>query len=175
MLTKKAANFYFFIFNIFLLTGCNADKSTDHVLQYHELQVDALPSFVPVIPDKAYLFKSIKYAKVDIVAKEDIEKVLFFNGCTFYDFKLWVMEGDSISHHLHYGNTVKNFPNDKSKGIFMTLSFRAGKKKTFYDLGFTYNDTFSIKKIRHPIENTTKGCTISFINAQISQKQTNVS
>ncbi|MBD0401755.1 ATP-binding protein [Flammeovirga sp. EKP202] len=150
MLTKILANFYFLLIIIAINTECYGKKSSDQILvQTHELEVDALPSYVPITPDQHYLIKSIKYAEINLEAKEATEQILFFNGSTFYDFQLWVIENDTISTHLHYGNTVNKFPEDKSKGISIPLAFKAGEKKkviySLHDLGFAYNDSFSLK------------------------------
>ncbi|KXX66576.1 hypothetical protein [Flammeovirga sp. SJP92] len=149
MLAKTLANFYFLLCTLFLFTGCNEEKETDHVIQFYELNADALPSFVPPFPPKKYLIKSIIYGKITIELKERKDKTLLFNGGNFHDFQLWVLEDDTVSRHFHYGTSVMHFPKDKSEGILIPLSFEKGEKKTLYysihDLGYAYNDSFSLK------------------------------
>ncbi|NME67837.1 sensor histidine kinase [Flammeovirga aprica] len=150
MLTKIVTNFYFLLFFTAFLTGCDSKSSTDQIIiQTHEFEADALPSFMPIISERPYLIKSIKYASISLEAKEKTDQVLLFNGATFYDFQIWISEGDTIAKHLHYGNTVQNFPEDKTEGITIPLSFENGEKKIIYysihDLGYAFNDSFSVK------------------------------
>lgn len=109
------------------------------------------PTYIPNLKDDG-LTPVISTKKITITSTTTEEAILYFNRSTMYDFKIWIVDKNTLIKEYHYGYSVNSLPEEKNQGLSIPISLKNNKNITIYfqmnDLGWPINDQFSVLTIK---------------------------